>query len=83
MLGQQPLVLGMTQDGLQCAKAARRDARAASGLASTSSSTRLGSFAVPNVGLHLLDLGNGQVLGVPLAEQRLDVRIDPALVHLE
>ena len=33
--------------------------------------------------LHLLDLGNGKVLGVPLAEQRLDVRIDPALVHFE
>src|SRR3546814_16474590 len=73
----------MAQYGLKRAKEACSDSRAARVLAPAPAATRLGSLAVPHIGLHLLDFRDGQVLGVALAEQRLDVCVDPTLVHLE
>ena len=74
---------GVLEDGMECRHRAGGDALATGGGAAAAAGARLRGLASGDIGLGALDIAEGQRADLARAEQRLDVRLDPAAVHRE
>ena len=81
IVGNDVETFGVREETLQCRNGPCRDTAATGGCSAPARAARLCRLPGRNVRLHALDVGELERADLTAAEQRLDVRLDPAPIH--